>query len=369
MIRTDNLSVRVGNFQLRGITLTVETGQYAVLLGPTGSGKTVFLETLVGINRAGRGSVWIDEAEVTDLSPERRGVGFVYQRSMLFPHLSVRRNVAYGLRYHGVRRGEEAGRVAHVADLLGIGPLLGRGIEGLSGGEMQKVALARALAIQPRVLLLDEPLGALDPVTKEALAAELRALHRQTGATILHVTHDQQTARMLGEVIGVLQEGRLLQFGPKDEIFDRPTSAFVARFVGTENVFEGMATREGELTRVELGCGPVLAEGQVSGPAGLCVRPELIAIEPVSQGAASDVAAPAANRIRGAVEAVSDRGPLVRYEVATGKEQFIVLQTKKDYAAAGAAVGQQVELAFLPTAVHVFHRRGAGGGPAMRPVR
>ncbi|NQT52920.1 ABC transporter ATP-binding protein [bacterium] len=358
MIRSDDLTVRVGSFQLRGVSLEVARGQYAVLLGPTGCGKTVLLETLVGINRTERGSVWLDDTDVTDVPPERRGIGFVYQRSMLFPHLSVRHNVAYGLRYHGVARAHAAARVNEVAELVGIQPLLDRTVEALSGGETQKVALARALAIRPRVLLLDEPLGALDPVSKEALAGELRHLHRETGMTILHVTHDQQTARMLGRSIGVLEDGRLLQFGPNDEVFNRPNCAFVARFVGTENVFDGMATRDGEHLEIELGCGVVLGEGTVSGPVGCCVRPELIRLV---MDDARATGGGGLNRVRGTVESVSDRGALVRYEVMTTPERFVVLQTKRDYAAGGAAVGVEVTMEFSPDDVHVFRRRGPSG--------
>ena len=349
MVRTSHLSVRLGEFRLRGITLHLEAGRYAVLLGPTGCGKTVLLETLVGINRPDGGEVWIGGVDVTEVSPERRGIGFVYQRSMLFPHLSVWRNIAYGLRYHGVSRGRERARVTEVAELLSIAHLLFRGIEGLSGGEMQKVALARALAIEPRVLLLDEPLAALDPGARETLRGELGALHRQTETTILHVTHDQETARILGQSIGVMHDGRLLQFGHKDEVFERPSSAFVARFLGSENVFRGTAEREGRLVRVELGCGSALAESETTGVVGLCVRPELIALE--RAGGAHDGEQ---NWLDGVVESVSDRGALVRYEVATAAEPFVVLQTKKDYAAAGATIGERVAMGFAAGAAHVF---------------
>jgi ABC-type Fe3+/spermidine/putrescine transport system ATPase subunit len=340
----------LGAFQLRGVGFELAQGDYAVLLGPTGCGKTVLLETIVGINRPDAGQVWLDGQDVTHWAPEARGIGFVYQRSMLFPNLSVRANIAYGLRYHGVPRAERGRRVERVAEMLGIAPLLGRDIAALSGGEMQKVALARALAIEPRVLLFDEPLAALDPPSKEALCAELAALHRQLGMTILHVTHDQDEARVLGKTIGVLRDGRLLQFGPKDEVFDRPNSAFVARFVGTENVFAGEVAGESGLARIELGCGHVTAETDLTGRVGLCVRPELISIGPTEHRRD----ACATNYIEGRVEAVSDRGALVRYQVATARERFVVLQTKRDYAASALAVGQAVALGFEPDAVHVF---------------
>ncbi len=345
MIRVVGLSKRLGTFQLRGVSFELARGDYAVLLGPTGSGKTVLLETLVGINRPDSGEVWLDGRDVTRWAPERRGIGFVYQRSMLFPNLSVRGNIAYGLRYHGVASGERGWVVERVAELLAIGQLLDRDIAGLSGGEMQKVALARALAIEPRVLLLDEPLAALDPLAKESLQAELAALHRKLGMTIIHVTHDQEEARVLGNVIGILRDGRLVQFGPKDEVFDRPNSPFVARFVGTENVFAGGAVAEGDFVRIALGCGTIMAKSALAGPVGLCVRPELISLQPPAH---------AGNCIEGKVEAISDRGALVRYEVATAHERFVVLQTKRDYAASGLAVGQPVALGFEPEAVHVF---------------
>ncbi|HRR79700.1 MAG TPA: ABC transporter ATP-binding protein [Planctomycetota bacterium] len=348
MVRVVGLTKRLGAFQLQGISFELATGDYGVLLGPTGCGKTVLLETIVGINRPEAGEVWLDGQNVTLLPPERRGIGFVYQRSMLFPHLSVRANIAYGLRYHGVERSERAKRVERVADLLAISALLDRDTAALSGGEMQKVAVARALAIEPRVLLLDEPLAALDPLAKEALRAEIAALHHQLGTTILHVTHDQEEARILGHTLGILRSGRLLQFGPKDDVFERPNSPFVARFVGTENVFEGTAVREGSGVRIALACGSLLARGAVAGRVGLCVRPEWVLIGPANAPAALQ------NRLEGTVAEISDRGPVVRYEVATRGNRFVVLQTKRDYAASGLSIGQAVALGFEPEAVHVF---------------
>ena len=349
MVRVAGLSKQLGDFALRDIAFDAADGDYVVLLGPTGSGKTVLLETLVGINRPDRGQVWINGEDVTRWPPERRGIGFVYQRSMLFPNLTVEHNITYGLRYHGVPRNGYPARVARLAKLLAIEPLLGRGIQALSGGEMQKVALARALAIEPRLLLLDEPLAPLDPIAKEGLRTELAALHRETGTTIIHVTHDQETARVLGRSIGVMNAGRLLQFGPKDEVFNRPNGPLVARFVGTENVFQGTAARADGGISVQIGFGYVAAHSALTGEVGVCVRPELVAIGP-----ADAAPAPGWNRVEGAVESVSDRGALVRYHVATGREQFVVLQTKQEYASAGASVGQRVALGFPPEAVHVF---------------
>ncbi|MFW6162613.1 MAG: ABC transporter ATP-binding protein [Planctomycetota bacterium] len=360
MIRAQSLSKRLGDFALRDISFEVAEGDYAVFLGPTASGKTVLLETLVGINQPDRGRVSLDDDDVTDWPPERRGIGFVYQRSMLFPHLSVASNIGYGLRYHRVPRHARPGRIGDLAELLGISGLLERTVEALSGGERQKVALARALAIRPRVLLLDEPLAPLDPVSKETLRGQLADLHRQTGTTILHVTHDQETARVLGRRIGILHQGRLLQFGSTDEVFNRPASAFVARFVGMENVFQGMATQARTLVRVELGSGSVFAETDLTGPVGLCVRPELIHLEPVSADAAVEEPVPPRSCIPGLLESSSDRGAVIRHRVVTAEEHFVVLQPKKEYASGRLAIGGRVAVTFGPEAVHVFpHERAA----------
>ena len=349
MIRVVRLSKRLGAFALRNVSFEVAEGEYVVLLGPTASGKTVLLETLVGINRPDSGSVWLDDDDVTNRPPEKRGIGFVYQRSMLFPHLSVRHNIGYGLFYHRVPRRQWAGRIGGLAKLLAIEDILDRSTAALSGGESQKVALARALAIQPRVLLLDEPLAPLDPVSKEALRAQLAHLHRQTGTTIIHVTHDQETARVLGQRIGVMREGRLLQFGDTGEVFGRPASAFVAEFVGMQNVFGGLAEDGAPLARVKLGAAEVVADTTLRGWVGLCVRPDLIHIEP-GGGAAS----PGESCVEGVLATSSDRGAVIRHEIATAQEQFVVLQTPKEHAAAGLAVGQAVRLTFGPEAVHVF---------------
>lgn len=352
MIRVVRLSKRLGAFALRNVSFEVAEGEYVVLLGPTASGKTVLLETLVGINRPDSGSVWLDDDDVTNQPPEKRGIGFVYQRSMLFPHLSVRHNIGYGLFYHRVPRRQWGSRIAGLAKLLAIEDILDRSIAALSGGESQKVALARALAIQPRVLLLDEPLAPLDPVSKESLRAQLAGLHRQTGTTIIHVTHDQETARVLGQRIGVMRDGRLLQFGDTDEVFGRPASAFVAEFVGMQNVFGGLAEDAEPLPRVKLGAAEVRADTELRGWVGVCVRPDLIHIGPGGGAPAR----PGESCVEGVLAESSDRGAVIRHQIATAQEQFVVLQTPKEHAAAGLAVGQPVRLTFGPEAVHVFPR-------------
>jgi molybdate/tungstate transport system ATP-binding protein len=240
VIRLERLHVRVGSFDLRDITLEVPKGGYALIIGPTGSGKTTLLEAVAGHARLRSGRIFMHDDDVTDLPPERRGLGFVYQQYHLFPHLSVRDNIRYGV----VRNGRDSqGRVEELAQMLAIEPLLDRPVRGLSGGEQQRVALARALAPKPSILLLDEPFAAVDPATRHVLRRELRELHEREGITTLQVTHDFDEALRLGDLVAVLSEGRIAQSGTPEQVFRYPNSAFVARFVGTGNVIAGTVER------------------------------------------------------------------------------------------------------------------------------
>ncbi|HSJ65666.1 MAG TPA: ATP-binding cassette domain-containing protein, partial [Gemmatimonadaceae bacterium] len=231
MIAVRGLGARSGRFLLREVTFEVPPGGYGVVIGPAGSGKTTLLETVAGIRTQTAGSVQLGGREVGALPPEERGIGFVYQHAFLFPHLSVEENIAYGA--------AGAAEVPRIAERLGAAPLLARGVRSLSGGERQLVALARALARRPPVLLLDEPFSALDPRRRTLVRREVRSLHREWGMTVLQVTHDFTEAGLLGDVAILLDAGRVLQYGPPEEVFRRPASPYVAEFLGAENVFAG----------------------------------------------------------------------------------------------------------------------------------
>lgn len=256
MIRLEKLRVRAGDFSLAIDDLSVATGEYLVVLGPTGSGKTVLLETVAGLRRLQEGRVWFDDRDVTGEPPERRGAGIVYQDYALFSHLSVADNICFGLRYRrsrrsagGVRFRADDERVEAIASLLGIDSLLARYPEGLSGGERQRVALARALAIEPEVLLLDEPLSALDGAIRRELREELRRIHRELGATVMHVTHDLDEALALGDRMVVLVDGRIRQIDDPRKVTCFPVDETVARLVGLTNVFGIAAAEEINLDR------------------------------------------------------------------------------------------------------------------------
>lgn len=234
MIRTEEISFRIGTFQLQRLSINMAKGEYFVLLGPPGSGKTIFLECLCGLKKIESGRIYIDGREVTALEPRARGIGYVPQDYALFPHLSVERNIAFGLRAHGYQRRQTEAKVIETVDLLGIRHLLSRRIDGLSGGEKQRVAVARALVLQPKILLLDEPVCALDEVTREEVCAQLLRVQRRLGLTTIHVSHNLEEAFSVADRAAILNQGILQQVGPLDELLHKPNSKFVARFMRCE---------------------------------------------------------------------------------------------------------------------------------------
>jgi ABC-type sugar transport system ATPase subunit len=230
MIRTGEISFHIGTFHLQRLSINVAKGEYFVLLGPPGSGKTIFLECLCGLKRLESGRIYIDERDVTDLEPRARGIGYVPQDYALFPHLSVERNIAFGLQAHG----HTEAKVTETAEMLGIRHLLSRRIDGLSGGEKQRVALARALVLQPKILLLDEPVCALDEVTRQEICAQLLAIQRRLGLTTIHVSHNLEEAFSVADRAAILHQGVVQQIGSLDELLEKPNSEFVARFMRCE---------------------------------------------------------------------------------------------------------------------------------------
>lgn len=246
MIRLEGIEVRLGQFALRDISFEIPEAGYGLLIGPTGSGKTSVLEAIAGHSRIGSGRILLHGKDVTAVPPEHRDVGVVYQQNNLFPHLSVAENIRYGIAHGDLSRADQKARVGELADGLGLGHLLERGVANLSGGEAQRVGLARALAPRPSVLLLDEPFASLDPATRFSLRQQLLDLHRREGVTTLQVTHEFQEALQLGNLVAVMSQGRIVQHGTPEEVFRHPNSSFVARFIGAANVLEGVVTRVGD---------------------------------------------------------------------------------------------------------------------------
>ncbi|RLB17646.1 MAG: ABC transporter [Deltaproteobacteria bacterium] len=235
MLRLQDIRLTLGDFRLHNISLHTKPGEYMVLLGPTGTGKTVLLETIAGMHQIENGRIFIHGKDATCLPPEKRNLGVVYQDYALFPHLTVRKNIAFGLELRGEPRPKAKEAVEKVANFLDIGQILDRRPVNLSGGERQRVALARALVLEPYVLLLDEPLSALDRSTRDRLRRELKRIHKELGVTIVHITHDLTEAFFLADHLAVMKDGNILQEGRPQDVLKRPRNRVVAELLGIEN--------------------------------------------------------------------------------------------------------------------------------------
>ncbi|MBG0856770.1 ABC transporter ATP-binding protein [Streptomyces spinoverrucosus] len=273
---------------LDGLNLTVRPGEFLALLGPSGCGKTTALRMLAGFEHPDSGAVLVDGQDVTRVPAHRRDAGMVFQSYSLFPHLNALDNVAFGLRMRKVRGGERRARAAELLELVGLADKGERFPHQLSGGQQQRIALARALALRPRVLLLDEPLSALDAKVRLALREEIRRLQQELGITTLFVTHDQEEALSVADRVAVMRAGRLEQCAEPAELYGRPATAFVAEFVGTMSRIPG--TRKGEDVEVLGQRLPVDGAGPADGDVDVLVRPEAVRVRADEDGTARVVA-------------------------------------------------------------------------------
>lgn len=303
---------------LAGIDLHVNEGEFITLLGPSGSGKTTLLMVIAGFESPTRGTVHALGSDITRVPPERRNFGVVFQSYALFPHMSVRANVGYPLASRHVGRNERSARVDEALALVGLEGLADRRPSQLSGGQQQRVALARALVYRPTVLLLDEPLGALDRALRERMQTELRLLHRKVGVTFLYVTHDQDEALTMSDRVVVLRDGRIEQVGRPEVVYDRPATEFVARFVGAANLLEGtILSFDKPLATVALNQGPVISVSSDSPHERgfkclVLVRPERVEIRP-----AEDSDPPGTVGVNGRLQSAVFAGTTWRYQVST----------------------------------------------------
>ncbi len=347
MITIKDLERSWKEFNLTDINLKVDRGEYFVILGPTGAGKTLLLELIAGFYIPDRGEIWVDGVNVTDLAPEEREVGFVYQDYALFPHLTVRKNIEFGLRVKKLPE-DEIGRAASgMMDLLGITHLEGRYPDTLSGGERQKTAIARALVLKPDLLLMDEPLSALDARTKLTMQDELKKIHRESGVTMVHVTHDQTEAMIMADRIGVMMDGEIVQVGEVREIFNKPVNERIADFVGVENVLEGVIScmEDGlaviDLDEIEIAA---ISDLDVGCRVSAFLRPEEITISRVSRETS------ARNNIEGEILRIVNLGAIVRIELYSGLVAFTTRQSAEELE---LKIGENVYASFKATAVHV----------------
>jgi molybdate/tungstate transport system ATP-binding protein len=346
MIQIEDLETRLNGFNLHEINLLIEEGEFFMLMGPTGAGKTVLLEALAGLIPVKNGKILIGGKDVTRLPPEKRGIGIVYQDYALFPHMTVMENIKYGLHFHQLDKEDAEKTLGKMIEELDLTHLENRLPLNLSGGELQRVALARALMVKPNVLLLDEPLSALDPNFREEIRHYLKRLHQSSQATFLMVTHDFAEALSLADKGAVINRGRIEQIGTMENIFQRPGSQFVADFVGMKNIFEvkfhGFRACVGEKLQVEL--------GQLSSENHryIAIRPEDISVDKI--GSLTN----GVNAFRGTVKALVDQGFYYEVHVQIAKLIFKSLMTKKYIIELKIREGTDVFLSIKPDAIHTF---------------
>ncbi|MBE7528829.1 MAG: ABC transporter ATP-binding protein [Chloroflexi bacterium] len=328
---------------LREVSLAVAAGEIVALLGPSGCGKTTLLRIIAGLETPDHGRVHLNNQDITNQPTHRRGFGFVFQDYALFPHKNVAQNVAFGLRMQNLLQPAIQERVAQVLALVGLAGFGERPIHELSGGEQQRVALARSLAPAPRLLLLDEPLGALDRALREQLMLELRRILKSAGEmlgqpqgmTAVYVTHDQAEAFAIADRVAVMNAGRLEQIGPPQELYGRPTTPFVARFLGMENILSGTAIAP---DRVQTAIGELAVAGVTPGETvTLLIRPEAARLV--------DEADTAVNSITATLQEVSFRG---RYQIITVTVADVVLKFEVDTAVILPSSGSQLKMALFP---------------------
>ncbi len=314
MIEIKHLSLTLGDFSLKDVNLTINNGEYLVMLGPTGAGKTVLIEAIAGLHRIRQGEIWIDGTNVTGLAPEERAVGYVPQHFVLFPFLNVEGNIAFGLKPAGYSGAESEQRVATLAKLLNLSHLLQRDTRSLSGGEKQRIALARALAPAPRILLLDEPLSSLDLQTAKYLRMELLRINRELGVTTLHITHNQIEAEEMADRVAVLNLGRLEQVGLTQEVFFYPQSRVVSDFIGSPNTLDCDDCHDLGQGLTEVSCGGMRIVLPYVGGAvrRIAIFPRDIYLSAVKPPG------PEVNRYRGTITAINFYGATTRLTVSVG---------------------------------------------------
>jgi putative spermidine/putrescine transport system ATP-binding protein len=325
-----------GTRAVDGIDLTIGSGEFFSLLGPSGCGKTTTLRMLAGFEQPDAGSIRVGGQDITALPSERRDMGMVFQSYALFPHRTVAENIGFGLKMRGTGRAEMTRRVQEALDLVRLTGLEERRPAQLSGGQQQRVALARAIVINPRVLLCDEPLGALDKKLRQAMQFELKALHARLGLTLVYVTHDQEEALTMSDRIAVMRGGRVAQLGTPRDIYDRPTSRFVADFIGDTNILEGVA--EGAALRLAAGWSSPLAAPPPAGATAIALRPE--AVRPVAAGA---------GLVDATVEVANFLGDSVLLKLALPGGVPLLCRAPRDAEAALLAPGAIIGVTWRPT--------------------
>jgi spermidine/putrescine transport system ATP-binding protein len=351
-IRLIDLEKRFGDVRaVDGVSLDVRAGEFFSLLGPSGCGKTTTLRMIGGFELPTGGQILLRERDVTSAPPDKRPVNMVFQHYALFPHLTVGDNVAFGLKRRKVAKEEITRRVGEVLELVRLEGYGRRRPNQLSGGQQQRVALARALVNRPNVLLLDEPLGALDLKLRRQLQIELKRIQAEVGITFVYVTHDQEEALTMSDRIAVMHAGKVEQLGTPEELYERPSTRFVADFIGTTNLLRGVVEADGAIRLDSGDRARVAHDGLATGKTiEISIRPESIQLVP----------AEAVDAIRGVVDQAAYLGTSVTYQVRTAGGLILTVLTPK--AGPRLPVGSDVAVTWPPSEALVL---GGGPSPAM----
>ncbi len=351
MIKLENINTKISSFSLKKINLHIKKGEYFVIVGPTGSGKSSVLNCIAGLVGIDSGNLYLKGSLANHIPIEERKIGYVFQNAFLFPHLNVYDNIAFGVRAKNHSRALDESKLIEISELFGISHLLKRSIKNLSGGESQRVALARCLICRPAAMLLDEPFSSLDRNTAENLMLEFKKVHDLTGQTIVHVTHNQEEAMMLGDRICLMQNGSIMQTGTGDDIFKKPESNFAANFFGACNIYNGISKIKDGVSVIEFdGCrirSTVLKEGHIT----CSIRPEDTVIS-TSRCNPDANNSDTGNFFKGKIEKIVNRGVIIQVYIDAGIP-IINYTLRKSFNQMDIKVGDRVNVGFEENDVHI----------------
>ena len=332
---------------VKDLNLSIGRGEFLTMLGPSGSGKTTCLMMLAGFETATSGQILLDGRNINDMPPHKRGIGMVFQSYALFPHMTVGENLAFPLEVRGMTKAERSERIARALDMVQMGAFANRRPAQLSGGQQQRIALARALVFDPKLVLMDEPLGALDKQLREHMQFEIKALHERLGITVVYVTHDQGEALTMSDRIAVFNDGRIQQLAPPAALYERPENSFVASFIGENNALGGtIASLQGDKATVRLDNGDVIDATavnvrEVGQPTTVSIRPERIEFKP-------DLMPAGAHTLQAEVMDVVYMGDILRARLKVAGQDDFVMKFRNTLGQTRLSPGEQIRVGWHP---------------------
>ncbi len=359
-LEIENLNIKLDEFKLENINFTVDKGEYLILIGPTGSGKSVLLESIIGFYTPDSGIIKLNNKILNDVTPEKRNIGIVYQDHVLFPNMNVYENIAYGLKTKTKDENEINEKIENITKILNINHLLERNISTLSGGESQRTALARALVVNPDIILMDEPFSALDVTSQAKITQLIKEIGRKFNTTFIHVTHNFNDIWNLADRVGVMKNGKLYQIDTIDKVFSKPNNEFVANFVGVHNLFEGeiINTNENSVS-VKINDDIILQSTDEE----YCKLVKnkinnihvLVAIRPENIIFANETfESSARNRLKGKVTEITESGPIINVTCSVDDIEFKGILTRNSYEKLNIKIDKEIYLIFKSLNVKIL---------------